>query len=139
MQDACKKCRSIGITCVRPKNGAESASLGYPPLPLSNDTTPQAPFLSPLPTSSFEREHYRHVTDHSDEAAEASSQGQHVESGSLGQLPDRRELEDLVNLLFSTVHCEFYFVSFVSEAISLTLYKILDTYRSFINYISIAC
>lgn len=97
---------SKGIACVRPRNDIESASPGYASLPLSNEATPHVSPSDSLPIASPERERRFNVTYHPEEARETLPQTEITESASLGQLPRGKELDDLIDLYFSTVHRE---------------------------------
>ncbi|KAI1459665.1 hypothetical protein F4805DRAFT_455463 [Annulohypoxylon moriforme] len=101
VRDACRKCSNSGIECVRSQ---------HLPRPLSNHTSTRAasPPGTPLPSAFFSPPSY--------ETTETSLPVNHKPSGPTrpGQLPTGKELEDLVQLYFSSVH-HFGFFAFVHQ------------------------
>jgi hypothetical protein len=107
----------MGIECVRSQRGTETAvTQSLPPLSNSIGTAATFPHMTSSPSSvplrlthvsRDDTEHPSSPSNQRDETIEASLLGSPAQSRPtppLGQLPTGKELDDLIQLYFSSVH-----------------------------------
>ncbi|KIW29061.1 hypothetical protein, variant [Cladophialophora immunda] len=128
IDNACVKCSNLGIECVRSqKDGEATASRSLPLLPSDNSRSMVVSPTTLLPsTYNPQRSQINNPdVEHEHPPAAPPQQGRELEglppitdvplaSTPLGQLPTGKELEDLVQLYFSSVH-HFGFFAFIHQ------------------------
>jgi hypothetical protein len=120
VHDACVKCRTLGIECIRLQQGAEVAASLSPGTSRSSHARSTAAFpigtsLKPTlePPRSYvgahtaELEHSSPVSRRQHDLEALLSLPPASSASGLGPLPTGKELEDLVQLYFSSVHREY--------------------------------
>lgn len=111
VQDACNRCCSLGINCVRSQQGVVSthSTDAFSPVSSSHSTLHD-------PVSHMSDSHTENFSPIHHETTEAPLL---VSPAPSSQLPLVKELKDLIQLYFSSVHRKFLFLQSLFPALSL--------------------